>query len=294
MTYDLVIGDYAYSSWSLRGWLLFEKFSIARKQVLLDFKSDASVAAQMPDFAPARTVPTIRTPDGAVISESYAIAEDLADRHPEAGLWPSDPKARSIARSLSAEMHSGFGALRTACPMNLREAFDWQNPSAEVLADIARIEDIWSWARHACGSEDSPWLCGDYSAVDAMYAPVAMRIAGYNLPVSTAASNYVDAHLNDLALRRWRAMGLVHGAHLARYDQLHQTRDWPGPKPLAAKAVDGTPVNPHCPYSGKLSTHMLELDGVTYGFCNAFCRNKSMADPEAWPAFTELRSSLAG
>lgn len=294
MTYELVIGDYAYSSWSLRGWLLFEKFGIERQQVLLDFHSDASVAAQMPAFAPARTVPTIRTPEGAIISESYAIAEDLADRHPDAGLWPTDPKARSVARSLAAEMHSGFGALRTACPMNLREAFDWQNPDEDVLTDVARIEEIWNWAREICGTQDNPWICGEYSAVDAMYAPVAMRIAGYNLPVSESASNYVRAHLNDPALRRWRAMGLVHGAHLSRYDQPHPTRDWPGPAPLSAKAVDRTPVNPHCPYSGKPSTHMLELDGVVYGFCNAFCRDKTVADPEAWPAFMELRQRLSG
>ena len=292
MTYDLVIGDYAYSSWSLRGWLLFEKFGIARNVTLLDFNSEDSVAAQLAAFAPAKTVPTIRTPEGAIISESYAIAEDLADRHPEAGIWPADPKHRAIARSVSAEMHSGFGALRNSCPMNLRAAFTWEDPEADVLADLARIEEIWAWARRECGPEGAPWLFGDYSAADAMYAPVAMRIAGYGLPVSEAAQAYVDTHLNDLALRRWRAMGLVRGDHLTRYDQPHATRPWPGPQPLKAQASTATPVNNHCPYSGKVSTHMLDLDGVTYGFCNAFCRDKTVADPEAWPAFTGLRDKL--
>lgn len=292
MTYELVIGDYAYSSWSLRGWLLFEKFGIARNVTLLDFDAHESVAEQLRAFAPARTVPTIRTPDGAIISESYAIAEDLADRHPEAGLWPSDPKHRAIARSVSAEMHSGFTALRSACPMNLRDAFDWSDPAQDVLDDLARIEEIWGWARRECGTENATWLFGDYSAADAMYAPVAMRIAGYGLPVSEASHAYVQAHLNDLALRRWRAMGLVRGAHLSRYDQPHPKRAWPGPAPIAATISDGTPINNHCPYSGKVSTHMLDLDGTTYGFCNAFCRDKTMADPEAWPAFTELREKL--
>lgn len=292
MTYDLVIGDYAYSSWSLRGWLLFEKFGIARNVTLLDFNSEDSVAAQLKAFAPAKTVPTIRTPDGAIISESYAIAEDLADRHPEAGIWPANPKHRAIARSISAEMHSGFDALRNACPMNLRTAFSWENPDQDVLGDLARIEDIWNWARRECGTESAPWLFGDYSAADAMYAPVAMRIAGYGLPVSEAAQAYVDAHLNDLALRRWRAMGLVRGEHLTRYDQPHAERPWPGPKPMTAQASETTPVNNHCPYSGKVSTHMLDLDGVTYGFCNAFCRDKTVADPEAWPTFTDLREKL--
>ncbi|MEE2944272.1 MAG: glutathione S-transferase [Pseudomonadota bacterium] len=290
MTYDLVIGDYAYSSWSLRGWLLFEKFDIPRNVTLVDFSSDASVKAQMPSFAPARTVPTIRTPDGGIISESYAIAEDLADRHPDAGIWPENPKHRSVARSLAAEMHSGFASLRNACPMNLRQSFVWESPDAAVLADLERIEEIWAWARKECGTEDGGWLCGNYSAVDAMYAPVAMRIAGFSLPVGSRALAYVDMHLNDLALRRWRAMGLVRGAHLSFYDQPHPQRAWPGPTPLKAQAAEGAPVNDLCPYSGKKSTHMLELDGVTYGFCNAFCRDKTVADPEAWPAFTRLRA----
>lgn len=290
MTYDLVIGDYAYSSWSLRGWLLFEKFDIPRNVTLVEFSSDASVKEQMPSFAPARTVPTIRTPDGGIISESYAIAEDLADRHPDAGIWPKNPKHRSVARSLAAEMHSGFASLRNACPMNLRQSFVWESPDAAVLADLTRIEEIWAWARNECGTEDGGWLCGNYSAVDAMYAPVAMRIAGFSLPVGRSALAYVDMHLNDLALRRWRAMGLVRGAHLSRYDQPHLQRAWPGPTPLKAQATEGKPVNDLCPYSGKKSTHMLELDGVNYGFCNAFCRDKTVADPEAWPAFTHLRA----
>lgn len=290
MSYHLVIGDYAYSSWSLRGWLLFEKFGLSRKETLLNFNAEKSVAEQMPGFAPAKTVPTMRTPEGAIISESYAIAEDLADRFPDAGIWPSDPKHRAIARSVSAEMHSGFMALRAACPMNLRTSFVWENPDQAVLDDLARIETIWAWARSECGTENAPWLFGDYSAADAMYAPVAMRIAGYSLPVSDAAQTYVDHHLNDFALRRWRAMGMVRGEHLSRYDQPHPTRDWPGPRPIEAIATDAEPVNAKCPYSGRESADMLELDGVVYGFCNPFCRDKTIADPEAWTDFTALRA----
>lgn len=144
MTYDLVIGDYAYSSWSLRGWLLFEKFNLPKSVTLLDFHSKATVAEQLASFEPARTVPTIRTPEGAIVSESYAIAEELASRHPEAEIWPSDPKKRAIARNLSAEMHAGFFALRAACPMNLRTAFDWADPSDEVLTDLERLETLWA------------------------------------------------------------------------------------------------------------------------------------------------------
>ncbi|MFY0596823.1 MAG: glutathione S-transferase [Cognatishimia sp.] len=289
MSYHLVIGDYAYSSWSLRGWLLFEKFDIARDLTLLDFSSESSVYEQLAEFYPARTVPTIRTPAGAIISESYAIAEELADQHPNKGIWPQDPKLRAIARSLAAEMHSGFTALREACPMNLRTACQWEQPSAEVLKDLARIEDIWNVAFEASQDQSGGWLCGDYSAVDAMYAPVAMRIAGYGLPVGPTARAYVEKHLNDLAFRRWRAMGMVRGAHLSHYENDFRTRDWPGPKVTKAVATNETPVNSHCPYSGKISTHMLSLDGVSYGFCNAFCRDKTLADPEAWPGFSALR-----
>ncbi|TCL08598.1 glutathione S-transferase [Shimia isoporae] len=287
MTYQLLLGDYAYSSWSLRGWLLFEKFGISRDQTMVDF-SDLSVAEQLVKFAPARTVPTMITPEGAVVSDSLSIAEELASRHPEAGLWPTDIKARATARTLAAEMHSGFTALRSDCPMNLRISYQDAAPSDSVLEDLARIEAIWSHARETTKPE-GPWLCGDYSVADAMFAPVAARIAGYNLPVGSAANDYVAAHLTDPAFRRWRAMGMVHGATLPWYAKEFDTRPWPGPKPLDAQAVEtGTSENTECPYSGKPVTHLMQLNGRTFGMCNAFCRDKTVADPEAWPAFTAL------
>ncbi|MGX9351204.1 glutathione S-transferase N-terminal domain-containing protein [Shimia sp. W99] len=287
MTYQLLLGDYAYSSWSLRGWLLFEKFGIARTSQMLDF-SQQSVAEQLAQHAPARTVPTMITPEGAIVSESLAIAEELASRHPEAGIWPADPRARATARTLAAEMHAGFGALRNDCPMNLRQSFVDTQPSDTVLADLDRLETIWDHARASCES-DGPWLFGAYTAADAFFAPVAARIAGYSLPVNAPAQAYVDAHLNDDAFRRWRAMGLVHGATLTRYAKPFETRPWPGPAPLKATAVEGPEAeNTTCPYSGRPVTHALELQGRRFGFCNAFCRDKTAADPAAWPAFMAL------
>jgi len=288
MTYDLYIGDYAYSSWSLRGWLLFENFGIERRTTLLSFADDAGVAAQLAAVHPARTVPTIRTPDGAIVSESLAIAEELASAHPDAGLWPANPVARATARSLAAEMASGFMALRSACPMGLRTSYDWSDPSDEVRTDLARLETIWAHARATC-TPDGPWLCGAYSAVDAFFAPVAARVAGFSLPVSADAQAYVDAHLADPAFRRWRAMGLVHGETLPWYAQTYPQRPWPGPKPLAAKATERSDSeNDTCPYSGKPVVDFLDLDGRVFGFCNPFCRDKTAADPEAWPAFMAL------
>lgn len=288
MTYDLILGDYAYSSWSLRGWLLFERFGLPRKTRMLDFHAEASVAEQLAEFAPARTVPTIRTPEGAILSDSLAIAEELATRFPDAGLWPAAPLARATARALTAEMHSGFTALRSDCPMNLRLAYTGVTPSNEVEADLRRLEVVWDHARATC-APDGPWLCGEYSVADAFYAPVAARIAGYGLQVSDSAAAYVTAHLADPAFRRWRAMGLVSGATLPWYAKDHAQTVWPGPTPRHAQAVEtSTPENADCPYSGDPVTHLMQMDGRIFGFCNAFCRDKTVADPEAWPAFMAL------
>ena len=287
MSYDIIIGDYAYSSWSLRGWLLFERFGIPRNVHRVNFKA-GGVPEQMPDWAPAKTVPAMRTPEGVIVGDSLAMAEEVASRHPEAGLWPSDPAARAFARHLTAEMHAGFAALRSECPMNLRLAYLDVTPSAGVEADLRRLEVIWDHARVLSGSQ-GPWLCGDYSVADVSFAPVAARIAGYGLKVSPSAQAYVAAHLADGAFRRWRAMGLIHGETLNRYAKPYATGNWPGPAPLAAQAVaDGPSVNDSCPYSGEPVTHFLEMEGVVYGFCNAFCRDKTVADPAAWPAFMAM------
>lgn len=290
MTYDLVIGDRAYSSWSLRGWLFFDAFGLPVKLHRARLYTD-ELPTLLKQFFPGKTAPTMRTPDGVVVPETIAIAEELASRHPEAGLWPADPKARAIARVLAAEMHAGFTALRSYCPMNLRVSYTDCAPPAEVLADLARLDVIWNWARSETNSQ-TPWLCGTYSAADAMFAPVATRIATYNLPVSAAAMAYVQAHLSHPSFRRWRAMGMVDGADQDFYRRDYPRRDWPGPKPLPARAVDGTTAeNTACPYSGDPVTHVLELDGRRFGFCNAFCRDKTVADPEAWPQFMAIYRS---
>ena len=288
MTYDLVIGDRAYSSWSLRGWLLFDAFGIPVKTRSARLYTDELARVLADGFFPGRTAPTMRTPDCTVVPETIAIAEELASRHPDAGLWPADPKARAVARVLAAEMHAGFIALRNHCPMNLRVSYTTCEPPEAVLADLARLETLWSWARAQTGSQ-TPWLCGAYCAADAFFAPVATRIASYNLPVAPEALAYVQAHLAHPSFRKWRAMGLVDGADQEFYRRDWPRRAWPGPQPLPARAVDGTESeNAACPYSGKPVTHVLELDGRRFGFCNAFCRDKTVADPEAWPAFMAI------
>ncbi len=290
MTYDLVIGDRAYSSWSLRGWLLFDAFGIPVRTLSARLYTD-ELPTLLKDFHPARTAPTMRTPEGTIVPETIAIAEELASRHPSAGIWPSDPHARATARVLAAEMHAGFTALRSHCPMNLRVSYTDCAPPAEVLADLRRLETLWSWARETTNSE-TPWLCGAYSAADAFFAPVASRIATYNLPVSAEAMAYVNAHLAHPGFRRWRAMGMVDGPDQDYYRRDYLRRAWPGPAPLPAQAVDGLDTeNATCPYSGRPVTHALDLNGRRFGFCNAFCRDKTVADPEAWPQFMALYQS---
>lgn len=286
MAQKIFLGDYSYSSWSLRAWLLFRRFGIPTEIETVDFLK-AEVAEQMAEMVPARTVPTLVMDDGVVIWDSLAIAEELNTRFPEAGLWPSDPGLRAMARSLAAEMHSGFGTLRALCPMNLRAAYIDTPVTDELRADLARIDVLWG---HALDRSKGPWLCGDYSVADAFFSPVAARIAGYGLPVSDTAQAYVTAHLADPAFRRWRAMGLARGATLPWYDRDYDQIPWQGPAPRPAQPVEtGTAENAACPYSGDPVTHLLETEGRVFGFCNAFCRDKTVKDPDAWPQFVALR-----
>lgn len=284
MTYDLAIGDRAYSSWSLRGWLLFDAFGLPVRTRTARLYSE-ELPGLLREFHPARTVPVMRTPEGTVVMESLAIAEELASRHPKAGIWPTEPAARAVARSLAAEMHAGFQSLRGQCPMNLRVSYAEWPVTPGLGADLDRLETLWAWARETAGGE-GPWLCGAYSAADAFFAPVASRIATYSLPVSEAARAYVDAHLAHPSFRRWRAMALVDGADQETYARDQARRPWPGPAPLPARAVEtGTPENAACLYSGRPVTHLMEAQGRVFGFCNAFCRDKTVADPLVWPAF---------
>lgn len=287
MGYELAIGDRSYSSWSLRGWLLFACTGIPVKLATGRLYTD-DFARLMAEFAPARLVPALRLPEGAVIGETLAIAETLAERHPEAALWPADATARAVARWLTAEMHAGFGALREHCPMNLRVSYADCTPPEPVLRDLARIEELWLLARSQYGA-DGPWLFGRWSVADAFFAPVAARIAGYNLPLAQQVSrDYVATWLAEPNFRRWRAMGFAQGPDQAFYRRDWPQRPWPGPTPLPAQLAEGPSVNTACPYSGKPVTDFLELEGKVWGFCNPFCRDKTLADPEAWPQFVAM------
>ncbi|MEM6758996.1 MAG: glutathione S-transferase [Pseudomonadota bacterium] len=224
MTYDLFIGDRTFSSWSLRGWLMLEKFCLPYRTHMVGLYS-GKMAEEMAQIAPARLVPALRLPDGTVVGESVAMAETLAERHPDAGLWPADPAARATARWLVAEMASSFAALRSACPMQLMDV-KVNFPMTEAVAkDLARVEALWAHA--GSYAVDGPWLFGAYSLVDAFYAPVCARIVGYDLPVSQAARTYCQTTISDPVFQAWRADGLHVSYDPVPYAMDLETVRWP-------------------------------------------------------------------
>lgn len=290
MTYKLFIGNRFYFSWSIAAYLMFNRFGLEDqvKTTIFRPESEATLRPMLADLSPARTLPTAIMPDGALLNDSMAIAEELASRHPEIAFWPRDPLARGTARALANEMHSSFGGLRGDWPVNLRTSFATVTPPDNIAAELDRLEEIWSHARKVTGST-GPWLCGDYSLVDSVFAPMATRLATYGFDTRPTTKAYVAAHLTDLSLRRWRAMGLANEAKLPAFEKGLDEVPWRGPTTLEAKPIEtGTPENDVCPYSGLAITHLLSLDGRIFGFCNAFCRDKTVADPEAWPKFTAL------
>jgi glutathione S-transferase len=282
VNHELLIADRTYSSWSLRGWLLFAAFGLP-VTVRFAYFDTPELAALRAGFG-VRTVPALRI-DGMPMWDSLAIAETLAERYPDAGHWPAEPRLRMLARSLAAEMHSSFQDLRGACGMDLRGSWAGFRAPEGALADLARIEALWAMARDTSGSDG--WLFGRYCAADAFFAPVATRIATYGLPVGPAAAAYVARHLAEPNFRRWRAMAMTETAPVEHLPPLPFARaPWPGPAPLPARAVAGVaPVNATCPYSGKpvASDSLMELGGRVIGFCNPVCRDKTVVDPEAWP-----------
>ena len=231
MTYTLAIADRANSSWSLRGWLLFEKFDIP---VSIAFARlyDAGFSEALADFAPARTVPALRIEGGRapiIVWDSLAMAETLAERFPDRPFWPGDLVLRGLARGMVAEMHAGFRALREACPMNLRRSYTGFEPSEAVRSDLARIEALWSAARAppagpAPGSS-APIPSPTPSSPRSRRAspPTASRSAPRRRPTS-------PRHLADPAFVAWRNEGLADPIVQTGYDKDLAERPWPGPE----------------------------------------------------------------
>jgi glutathione S-transferase len=198
--FTLVIGNKNYSSWSLRPWMLLRHLQLAFEEELIAL-SRADTGLRIAQHSPTGRVPVLK--HGALtVWESIAIGEYLCELTGNG--WPGDRGARSQARAVSAEMHAGFGALRAQWPMNARATGRRTPMTAELRADIERIDALWSTCREHFGAH-GPWLFGEYSLADAMYAPVALRFRSYGATLSASAQAYLGTVLQDPPLQQWLA-----------------------------------------------------------------------------------------
>ena len=206
----LVIGNKCHSSWSLRPWILLKQFGIPFEEVLIPFADPIDSPewkAEVRRYSPAAKVPALV--DGHVaVWESLAIMEYLAESHPDLAIWPRDRAARAMARSIAAEMHAGFSALRSACPMNLGKKYPERDRGLAVAKDVGRIVEIWTAARERFGP-GGPFLFGSFTAADAMFAPVVTRFETYSIGTEPVCRAYMDAVIATPAFQAWRAAALA-------------------------------------------------------------------------------------
>ncbi len=203
----LYIGNKNYSSWSMRPWVLLKQAGIPFDEVMVrfdSFASDSQFKQRLAALTPVGKVPVLVDGD-VTVWDTLAIAEYVAERFPEKQLWPKDAHARARARSVCAEMHSGFNALRGACPMNIEASLPQVGALAlrdkpGVRADLTRLISMWS---ELLAQDGKPFLFGDFSIADAYFAPVVMRIRTYHLPVPPSVAGYIDRLCAAPGVKAW-------------------------------------------------------------------------------------------
>jgi glutathione S-transferase len=214
-TPTLLIGSKNYSSWSLRPWLFLRKAGFEFREQIVYF-DESDYQQQIAALSPSRRVPLLI--DGGVkIWDSLAICEYVAE-FTGTGL-PRNRSARGRARSVAAEMHSGFQTLRNECPMNVRAGNRRVPLTPQLQADIARVDEIWSGCRESYGAGGG-WLFGEFSIADAMFAPVFFRFQTYGVRLSAASQTYLEHALNDPAVREWQDASMQEGHPLPFVDQV--------------------------------------------------------------------------
>jgi glutathione S-transferase len=227
---ELYIGNKNYSSWSMRPWVLMRTFAIPFDEVMVRFDDfdtpDSPFKRRVAQVSPAARVPVL-VDDGFAVWDTLAIAEYLAERFPQHALWPRDARRRARARSVCAEMHSGFSALRSHCPQNLEaslpavgERLVKEQPA--VRADLERVQALWTDALKASGG---PFLFGDFGIADAFFAPVAGRIRTYGLPVNDAASAYIGRVFASAGVAAWVRDALAERDFLQFEEPYRSARD---------------------------------------------------------------------
>lgn len=201
----LYLANKLYSSWSLRPWILMTALDIPFAETVIPMYFPDS-KARMLDVSPTGKMPCLV--DGDVrIWESLAIMEYLHERFPNKGVWPTVPAARAHARASANEMHAGFQALRSACPMNLSKRFAPRDLGSDVADNVRRLEGLWADARRRFGA-GGQFLYGAFGAADAMFAPVVTRLDTYQIAVSSETRRYMDAVLAHPAFQKWRTEAL--------------------------------------------------------------------------------------
>ena len=202
----LIIGNKNYSSWSLRPWLILKEANIDFNELVLKLYTD-DFNEKISEYSPIKRVPVLRS-ENHVIWDSLSIAEFLNEAYPVKQLWPKDPTAKILARTISCEMHSGFFALREKMPMNCRAQNRKISMDDDLQDDIDRVIQIWTECRNQ-NAAHGPWLFCDFSIADAMYAPVAFRFASYQVKLSKPAKEYCDYLLSRPAMQQWKAAGIA-------------------------------------------------------------------------------------
>jgi glutathione S-transferase len=211
----IVLGNQNYSSWSLRPWLVLKHLGVPFEEVVIPL-DQPQTRQQILRYSPSARVPVLLDGDLAVW-DSLAICEYLHEKFPERHLWPADSRARTIARSVSAEMHSGFAALREDLPMKFRESLPMTSFRAEVRRDIERIFEIWTQCRRRFGG-GQPFLFGAFSIADAMYGPVVSRFRTYGVKLDGAPAEYVETMLAMPAMKDWLQAARAETHRMARYE----------------------------------------------------------------------------
>jgi len=199
----LIIGNKAYSSWSLRGWLAVKQSGLPFEEITVPlFDEEWDRRREGNEFAPSGGKVPVLWDDKAVIWDSLAIVEWLADKTGRDRFWPADDVARGMARSMAAEMHSGYENLRRECGMNVRKRFPPAPLSENVRAEVSRIMELWAQARARHG-DGGPYLFGTFGAVDIMFAPVVTRFVTYSIAVPRFAAAYMEAILGHPWMHEW-------------------------------------------------------------------------------------------
>ena len=215
----LIIGNKAYSSWSLRGWLACKQSGLPFEEVVVPlYDADWDKRREGDEFAPSSGKVPILWDGDAVVWDSLAIVDYLADKTSRDRFWPAEDAARAMARSMAAEMHSSFPNLRRKHAMNIRQVFPARQPDADVLVELQRIMELWAQARARWGG-GGDFLFGEFGAADIMFAPVCTRIITYQLPIARFAAPYIDAVVQHRWMQDWIASAQEEDWVIQQYEQ---------------------------------------------------------------------------